>query len=836
MPVLKIPQPIFGYGEILRVLRALKEGDFAVRMSTDLEGLDGEIAAVFNDIVEMNAAMAAEFARIRYRGDKEGQIHPGAAVSGTAGSWAECVDSIDKLIGELARPASGTWSGDRQEELQRSTEQLQAKIGTLAGQMKTIEYKYQQSKAAAVALGRKLDQLALHSKYKSEFLANMSHELRTPLNSLLILAHLLTENATGNLTPKQVEYAQTIRMSGNDLLALIDDILDLSKVESGRVRLHITQEKISELQVYLQRTFLEIARDRGLEFRIAVDKGLPSAIQTDMQRLRQILQNLLSNAFKFTAKGTVSLEVSLAASGWTRGNRKLDDAEKVVAFAVVDTGIGVAKDKQQMIFEAFQQADGSARRKFEGTGLGLSISAELARLLGGEIRVESSLGIGSTFTLYLPLGREPDSSDGDAAGARSEGQAAPLLAGNGEAGQQDDRQGIRPGDRVVLIAVNDAKYSAGVLNQVRALGFKGLIATNVHTALVLANEFLPNVVTVGVNPQDMVGWAIVNLLREDPATRQIPVNVFSIGEQEQPSICMGSLGFVSEPSRAQTLADALRKLASFNKHEAKTLLVAAQGVAQRKRIIDDIAALGRHTISAATGKNALKVLRKQGGDCTMIVQGLTDMAPLALVRDIFKTGGMDQVSIVVHTVVDSNGGIDHGELNEFAEILVLKRLASTEAVLEEIARCLHAAIHAMPPGQRRPVPGIWHAVPALAGKTVLIVDDDVRSSYALASALERQDMTVLSAANGPDGIAMLNKHPDISIILMDMMMPGQDGYQTMGLIRDLEQFRSVPVIAVTARAMKGDRQKCIKAGASDYIAKPINVEQMLSVLEVWLGD
>ncbi len=722
----------------------------------DPEGPDGEIAAVFNDIVEMHAAMAAEFAK---------------------------------------------------------------------------------SKAAGVALGQKVAQLALHSKYKSEFLANMSHELRTPLNSLLILAQLLADNAAGNLTPKQVEYAQTIRMSGNDLLMLTDDILDLSKVESGTTMLHITRENIAELQVYLQRAFLEVARARGLEFRISVDKGLPATIQTDVKRLRQILQNLLSNAFKFTAKGTVTLEVSLAASGWKRGHSNLDDAEKVVAFSVVDTGIGVAKDKQQIIFEAFQRAVASAGRKFEGTGLGLTISAELANLLGGEIRVGSTPGIGSTFTLYLPLGREPESSDGDAAGARSEDQEAPpLLAENGEAGPQDDRQSIRPGDRVVLIAVDDAKYCAGLLNQVRALGFKGLIAPNVHTALVLAYEYMPNVVTVGVNRQDMSGWAIVNLLREDPVTRQIPVNVFSIDEQEQTPVCVGSLGFVSGPSRAQTLTDALRKLASFNKHESKTLLVAAQSAAQREAIIDDMAAIGRHAISAATGKNALTVLRKQRSDCTMIVQGLTDMAPLAFVRDIFKTGRMEQVSIVVHTVADKNGGLDHGELNEFAEILVLKRLASTEAVLEEIARCLHAAIHAMPPGQRQPLPGIWHAVPALAGKTVLVVDDDVRSSYALASALERQDMTVLSAANGPDGIAMLKKHPDISIVLMDMMMPGQDGYQTMGLIRALEQFRSVPIIAVTARAMKGDCEKCIKAGASDYIAKPINVEQMLSVLGVWLGD
>lgn len=775
MPNSKIPRHTLDHGEILAALRALREGDLAFRMPVDPGGPGGEIAEAFNAIVEMNVA---------------------------------------------ARETASQ----------------------LSEQMQQLEHKYRDSTTDRAALELKVKQSSLRSRYKSEFLANMSHELRTPLNSLLILAQLLAENVGGTLTPKQVEYAQTIQISGNDLLALIDDILDLSKIEAGKATLSIAQALLPELQEYLERAFGAVAQKKGLSFRISMQKSLPASIRTDIKRLRQILKNLLSNAFKFTAKGAVSVEVSPAASGWTRGRGSLDDAENVVAFSVIDTGIGIPKDKQQIIFEAFRQGDGTASRRFEGTGLGLSISSELAHLLGGEIRVASNPGKGSTFTLYLPLPCKAESGHGNAAGLPAGGPVEPLLAEDTNlpsreaADQQDDRQSIRPGDRVVLNVVDDAKYASRLLQQVRALGFKGLSAANAHTALALAVEYTPNVVTIGIKRQDMGGWALLNLLREDPLTQKIPVNVISIDEQEQPSVCMGSLGMVDRPSTQETLREALRRMSRFIERKPKNLLVAARSKAQRTGIIDAIADEGRHAIGAATGKHAFKVLRKAAGDCAMIVQGLADMTPLELVRDLFQSERMDPVPIVIHTVVEPGAGADQGGIHEFAEILLLKRLASPEAVLEEIARCLHEAMHAMPPGHRRPLPSVRQAMPALAGKRVLVVDDDIRSVYALAGALEQQGMTVSSAASGPAGIEMLKKDPDFDVILMDMMMPGQDGYHAMRLIRGLKQFRAVPIIAVTGRAMKGDRERCIKAGASDYVAKPVNLEQLLSVLGMWLAD
>ncbi|HEU0306846.1 MAG TPA: ATP-binding protein, partial [Lysobacter sp.] len=401
----------------------------------------------------------------------------------------------------------------------------------LRAQIATLTRERDQARAAMAALERESRQWATHSRYKSEFLANMSHELRTPLNSLLILAQLLAENAAGNLTAKQVEYAQTIRVSGNDLLALIDDILDLSKVESGAATLSIDWVSLPDLGNYLEHIFREVARERGLAFSIAMDERLPAAIRTDRKRLQQILQNLLAIACKFTAHGAVSLRVSIAAGGWTPGTAELDTAASVIAFAVVDSGIGVAQDKQQLIFEAFRQADGSASRSFEGTGLGLSISTELARLLGGEIRIDSSPGEGSTFTLYLPLTHKTDSAGALTVGDRSAAGEAP-----------DDRHRIRPGDRVVLNVAQDGQLAAMLLRQVRALGFKALSAANTHSALALTHEYLPNVVTVGVRARDTSGWAGVHLLRKDLLTRHIPLNVVAIDAPARVFTCLGSLG------------------------------------------------------------------------------------------------------------------------------------------------------------------------------------------------------------------------------------------------------------------------------------------------------
>ena len=847
---LQIQQRIVNYGEVLRALRALKRGDFAFRMSTESAASGGEIAELFNDIVDLNVAMATQLARICDQASADGQVRQRVKIPGASGAWAQNLGSINTLLDVLAGQTSDALSKKQQEDLQRTNEQLKEKAGQLSEQMKQVEYKNKEIEAARKALEQKAEQLVLSSRYKSEFLANMSHELRTPLNSLLILAQLLAENAVGNLTPKQVEYAQTICISGNDLLAVINDILDLSKIESGTVTLNISTESLPELREYVERAFRQVAHDRGLAFGITMDERLPAAIRTDIKRLRQILQNLLSNAFKFTLQGAVSFQISMANGDCMRRQSNFDHAQEVMAFSVIDTGIGIAQDKQQIIFEAFRQADGTTSRQFEGTGLGLSISSELARLLGGEIQVESSPAEGSTFTLYLPLAYNPAEGDSAAAGTASEDNEVVRRADHaivrqkltasisaGEAlDQVDDRDRIRHGDRVVLVVVDDAQLAAQLLRQVRELGFKGLRAANAHTALALANEYMPNVVTVDIRDQNTGGCAILNLLRQDPDTRHIPVYMISADEHQRTFACMCALGVLNTPSREETLREALRNLSHMG-HDPKTLLVVAGSKVQRERMVGAIARDGLQVTSVSTGKQALKVLSKGDINCAVIGQSLGNMADL--LREMVQTHGIEQVFIVVYTTVYTtvgrSSGRGLGDIQELAEILWFKRAKSLAAVLEETALGLHRAMKEMPPGHRRPLPSMRRIVPALAGRSVLIVDDDIRNIFALTGALEHQGMRVLNAESGPDGISMIEANPDIDVILMDIMMPEQDGYETIRVIRGLERFQAIPIIGVTAKAMKGDREKCIEAGATDYIAKPIDVEKLLSLMRMWIA-
>lgn len=662
------------------------------------------------------------------------------------------------------------------------------------------------------ALQAKLEQLALSSRYKSEFMANLSHELRTPLNSLLIFGQLLAENAAGNLTPQQVEYAQTICMAGDDLLAMANDILDLAKVESGTVTLSLAPEPVAELRSYVERTFRQVARDKGLEFTISMDAALPAVIRTDIKRLKQILRNLLSNALKFTEEGAVSLEISMAGGEWTR---RSTDAREALKFSVTDTGVGIAREKQQVIFEAFRQADGTTDRRFGGTGLGLAISADLARLLGGDIRVESSPGKGSTFTLYLPLG--PASAD-------------PVTP------HADDRSGIRTGDRVALVVVDDAKLGAALLAQTRAQGFKSLRAANAHTALALASEYRPNAVVVAIEPGAADVWASVSLLRRDPDTRQIPVNVVRVDEREPAFICLGTLGSVRGLSRIPALREALRRLGQFMERAPRRLLVAHSGMRERKEIVRALAADGLHVVGAATGKQALKILGKPGVDGVIIGRQLTGMRPLELVRQLFQRAGVEPMAVVIQR--ESEPAMDAGrtEASEIADILVLRRVASPAAALELIALCLNESVSDMPLRHVRPLWSGERAATPLANAKVLIVDDEIRDVFALTSALELHGVHVLSAPGGRDALELLKRNPDTEMILIDMMMPDPDGYQTIGLIRGLAEFRDLPIIGISAGAMKGDREKCLAAGASDYVTKPVDLEQLLAVMRLWRAD
>jgi len=760
---------------------------------------------------------------------------------------------------------------NQQEELQRTNEQLQEKAKLLSEQMRQVEYKNREVEQAKAALEEKAEQLALSSRYKSEFLANMSHELRTPLNSLLILAKLLTDNAGNNLMPKQIDYAQTIYAAGTDLLSLINDILDLAKIESGTVTLDIAPERFSGLQDYVERTFRQVAQDKDLGFTVNAAPGLPAVIHTDEKRLQQILKNLLSNAFKFTEKGKVSLRMSLAKSGWTAGHPQLDAAEKVVAFSVSDTGIGIPENKRKVIFEAFQQADGTTSRKYGGTGLGLSISRELTRLLGGEIRVESDPGKGSTFTLYLPFTHEPaeveartpktpaeEPKAGPAATAlktpvegetpAEEPKAGPAYAKRPSLspamkaravrpGPQvsDDRDNIQPGDRVVLIVEDDAKFAATLLDVARESGFKGVVALDGNTALALVKELGPDALTLDLQLPDMDGWAVLDFLKHDPETRHIPVSVISVHDQMHKCLHMGALGAVRKPAVKEALQEALAKTRRMIEHEIRTLLVVDGNDAERASITEALRGEDVQITGVRAGNQALDALQKNQFDCMVLGPTLRDMSAIDFIKKIVQSEATSELPIVIYGA-DALSGNQRDDLRKLAEVAVLKSARTLEAVLEETTLFLHQTVSDLPTNQRdQLLAAIHRTAPELAGRKVLIVDDDIRNIFALTGALEQYGLTVLNAENGKDGLETLKNNPDIDVVLMDIMMPELDGYDTIRIVRGLQEFKNLPIIAVTAKAMKGDREKCLEAGASDYISKPVNIEQLLSLLRVGLA-
>src|SRR6267142_2708038 len=744
---------------------------------------------------------------------------------------------------------------NQQEELQRTNEQLQEKAKLLSEQMRQVEYKNREVEQAKAALEEKAEQLALSSRYKSEFLANMSHELRTPLNSLLILAKLLADNVGNNLLPKQIDYAQTIYAAGTDLLSLINDILDLAKIESGTVTLDIAPERFSGLQDYVERTFRQVAQDKGLGFTVSAAPGLPAVIHTDEKRLQQILKNLLSNAFKFTEKGKVALRISLAKSGWTAGHPQLDAAEKVVAFSVSDTGIGIPENKRKVIFEAFQQAHGTTSRKYGGTGLGLSISRELTRLLGGEIRVESTPGKGSTFTLYLPFIHEPTGFEatipktpaeetfaeepklGPAYAKRSSVSPGPKAGRAMHAQPQvsDDRDNLQPGDRVVLIVEDDAKFAATLLDVARESGFKGVVALDGSTALVLVKEHTPDAITLDLKLPDMDGWAVLDLLKHDPRTRHIPVSVISVDERMHKCLHMGALGTVQKPVVKEALKEALAKTRRMIEHEIRTLLVVDGNDAERASVIEALSGADVQITGVRAGKQALNALQKNQFDCMVLGPTLRDMSAIDFIKRLVQSETTSELPIVIYEA-EALSGNERDDLRKLAEVAVLKSARTLEAVLEEATLFLHQTVSDLPTNKRHQLlAAIQRATPDLAGRKVLIVDDDIRNIFALTGALEQHGITVLNAENGKDGLETLKNNPGIDVVLMDIMMPELDGYDTIRIIRGLEEFKNLPIIAVTAKAMKGDREKCIEAGASDYISKPVNIEQLLSLLRVGLA-
>ena len=737
----------------------------------------------------------------------------------------------------------------QQEDLQQSNEELQQLNGELeersellAVQNKEVERKNREIEQAKRSLEEKAEQLELSSKYKSEFLANMSHELRTPLNSLLILAKLLSDNPEGNLTQKQVEYTRTIHSSGTDLLGLINDILDLAKIESGTISIDIEQTLFTDLRDIFERTFRQLAQNKGLNFTVEFDEKLPRAIYTDSKRLQQVLKNLLSNAFKFTSRGEVNLRVEPVTQGWSPDQETLNEAPGVIAFSVSDTGIGIAPDKQKIIFEAFQQADGTTSRKYGGTGLGLSISREIARLLGGEIQLVSSLGQGSTFTLYLPMGRVGDRESGRTEQPHSltPSQEHPLtpslphpLTPSPLAEIPDDRSELQPGDRVLLIVEDDINFARILLDMARQHGFKGLVASSGSTGLVLCREFKPDAILLDIRLPVMDGWTVLDRLKHDPTTRHIPVHILSVEEERQRGLQLGAIAYLQKPVTSEALSQTLADIKGFVERQVKNLLVVEDDETQRHSIVELIGNTDVRTTAVGTGEAALMALRSGHFDCVVLDLGLPDMTGFELLEQIKLDISLHTVPVIIYTARDLTKQ-EETELKRIAETIIIKDVRSPERLFDETALFLHRVQANLPQPKRQMLEQLHSSDTVLAGKKVLIVDDDMRNIFALTSMLERYQMQVTYAENGREGIAMLENTPDIDIVLMDVMMPEMDGYETMRAIRSFSQFSSLPIIALTAKAMKGDREKCIEAGASDYITKPVDTEQLLSLLRVWL--
>ncbi|HET6894688.1 MAG TPA: HAMP domain-containing protein [Candidatus Baltobacteraceae bacterium] len=723
----------------------------------------------------------------------------------------------------------------QQMELQQTNDELEEKARLLQERNEEIERRTREIDEARQELEKKAEQLALTSKYKSQFLANMSHELRTPLNSLLILSKQLSDNAEGNMTPKQVEFAQTIRAAGSDLLTLINDILDLSKIESGTTSIDLQEIPFETIEDDVVRTFDQIAKDKGLEFVIRRHEDVREGLLTDPTRLQQILKNLLSNAFKFTTEGRVTLDISLV-----REHHLSSVQGPAIAFAVSDTGIGIPPDKFNVIFEAFQQADMGTSRKFGGTGLGLAISREIAGLLGGEIGVESTLGEGSTFTLYHPVERNiaqgavrtmvPDGRSARRETASTEMESVPHSFGE----IHDDRDTIESTDRVLLIIEDDAIFARILLGLARDRGFKGIVALKGAEGLELARRHLPDAITLDIGLPDVDGWNLLAELKNDVNTGNIPIHVISGEEQWQRALDAGAIAHLRKPVTEEALTETFDNLLGFADRSTKNLLVIEDDLTQLNAMVNLISSGEVQITAVRTGAEALEALQDKQFDCIVVDLGLPDVSGDELIERIRMQRSHARTPVIVYTGRELDKS-EETKLNKLTEAVIVKDAMSPERLLDETRFFLHQVEARLPAAKRAGVDIPPLGTASLEGRKVLVVDDDSRNIYALAAALEGHRMHVVSAESGREGIDKLMSDPDIDLVLMDIMMPEMDGYETIRRIRQNPGYKDLPIIALTAKAMKGDRESCIAAGASEYISKPVDIDQLISLLRAWLN-
>jgi len=716
---------------------------------------------------------------------------------------------------------------EQTQNLKHQQEELQATNEELEEQAHVMEIKNKEVEAARYDIEQKTKQLEISSKYKSEFLANMSHELRTPLNSLLILSKDLADNKTKNLTRDQVESAEIVNKSGQDLLGLINEVLDLSKIEAGKMVLNIEHLSLKDFANELNRNFKHQTGSKGLKLNILLEKGLPEVIRTDSKRLDQIIRNFMSNAIKFTEQGSISVRI------------KREDKNNI-AIAVKDTGIGVPEEKQMAIFEAFQQGDGSTSRKYGGTGLGLSISRELSKLLGGEIKLSSKVSEGSTFTLILPVELPEEDVDLKIFFGKSENlkQIQPKFEDNdlflNYSTIADDKEKIKEDDRVVLIIEDDEKFAKILLKQAHDKGFKCISAATGEDGLILAAKYNPHAIILDLDLPGIDGHSTLAELKTNPKTRHIPVHIISVNDRTLKPIKEGALEYLIKPVNKKQLDEAFSRIENFISRKMKNLLIIEDDDNARKAMKKLIGNGDVKCFEAGSNKEALTIFKENHIDCIVLDLGLPDGNGFELIYKMEKIKANKMPPIIIYTGKELSKE-ENNELQKYAETIIIKGVKSEERLLDETALFLHRTISNLSESQQRIITGIYDKESIFINKKILVVDDDMRNVFALSKILKERGMDVRKAENGVIALDILDKQPDMDLVLMDIMMPEMDGYEAMQKIRNQEKFKNLPVIALTAKAMKDDKQKCIDAGANDYIAKPVDIDRLLSLMRVWLS-
>jgi PAS domain S-box-containing protein len=729
-----------------------------------------------------------------------------------------------------------------QTALEAANADLEEKTHALQQQQAELDRQNQILRTAQQELERKADELSQASKYKSEFLANMSHELRTPLNSMLILAGMLAKNESGHLTPDEVESAQVIHSGGTDLLNLINEILDLAKVEAGKMEFRFTPMLWDTLVSRIRDQFGPLSQRKGLQFTITVDENLPPSIVTDEQRLAQIIKNLLSNAFKFTEQGSVTLSVFRPANDTNLSASGLSP-QTAVAISVSDTGIGMTPEQQKVVFEAFQQADGSTSRQYGGTGLGLTITRELTHRLGGQVALSSESGKGSVFTIYLPLkgvesGEEKTGSQGKGSRDQVTAPKPQVPAPQSRIPDRpslipDDRDSLTPSDRILLIVEDDPKFAKIVRDYAHKKHFKCLVAGDGESALALSKAHCPAAIILDLKLPGLSGWEVLDALKDDPDMRHIPVHIMSVDDEDLSAYQRGAMGFLTKPVSQNALEGAFGKIEAFISSKIRSLLLVEDDAALRLSVRKLLEGSDITITEAANGQAALKQLAAQPFDCMILDLSLPDISGFDLLNRLDSDESLPKCPVIVYTGRELSPE-ENLELLKYADSVIVKGVKSPERLLDETALFLHRVVADMPEDQQRTIRKLHNREAVLQGKQILIVDDDARNAFALSKLINEKGVKMHIAASAAKALEMLERI-EVSLILTDIMMPGMDGYELIKTLRQLPRYHKTPIIALTAKAMKGDREKCLEAGANDYLSKPIDPERLFSMLRVWLS-